>query len=150
MNNQIPNPDQTPPAGPSTYPDWHEQRRAERWASREAHWQRYAGDHYAWIAGVNLIVLGSIFLLQNLGIPFLRNWWALFFLIPASWAYMGAWSIYQHHGRMTRGAAGSLTMGILLTIFVVCLLFNLAVGLYWPVVLIAGGLVLLGTSFLPA
>ena len=154
-----PNPPQNPsgstPSGapesapPPVYRHWREQRRAERWARHEARWQRHAGRHYGWIGGLILILLGVVFLLQNMGIPFLTNWWALFILIPAFWAYVGAWDIYQDNGRLTRGGASSLTIGVLLTILALVFLLNLDVGLFWPVLLIVGGLVLLGTAFLP-
>lgn len=149
MNDQ----NQTPISNPSTPPpanrDWREQRRAERLARREARWQRHAGRPYGWLGGVILILLGIVFLLQNMGIPFLTNWWALFILIPAFWAYVTAWGIYQDIGRLTQGVAGSLTVGILLTILSLVFLLNLAVGLFWPVLLIVGGLVLLATAFMP-
>jgi cation transport ATPase len=135
---------------PPVYRDWREQRRAEHWARREARWQRHAGRSYGWIGGAILILLGVTFLLQNLGLPYLPNWWALFILIPAFWAYVAAWNIYQDHSRLTRGGAGSLTVGILLTILALVFLLNLDVGLFWPVLLIVGGLVLLGTALLPA
>jgi hypothetical protein len=149
MNEQNPTPPPNPGTPPPTYQSWHEQRRAERWARREARWQRHAGRPYGWIGGVILILFGVVFLLQNLGIPFLANWWALFFLIPAFWAYVAAWEIYQDNHRLTRGGAGSLTVGILLTILAVVFLLNLDVGLFWPVLLIVGGLTLLGTALLP-
>jgi hypothetical protein len=41
-------------------------------------------------------------------------------------------------------------VGILLTILAVVFLSNLDLGLWWPVLLILGGLVLLGTVLLPA
>jgi cation transport ATPase len=144
-----------PPSGapastpPPVYGDWREQRRAERQARREAHWQRHAGRPFRWVGGAILILLGVVFLLQNMGIPFLVNWWALFILIPAFWAYNAAWDIYQDNGRLTRGGAGSLTVGILLTILALVFLLNLDIGLFWPVLLIVGGLVLLGTALLP-
>jgi hypothetical protein len=96
-----------------------------------------------------LILLGVTILLEYLGIPFLANWWALFILIPAFWAYVAAWNIYQDNSRLTRGGAGSLTMGILLTILALVFLLNVNVGLFWPLLLIVGGLVLLGTALLP-
>jgi hypothetical protein len=149
MNDQ----NQTPLSNQSTPPpanrDWREQRRAERLVRREARWQRRAGRPHGWIGGMLLILLGIVFLLQNLGIPFLMNWWALFILVPAFWAYAAAWDSYQDNSRMTQGAAGSLTVGILLTILSLVLLLNLAVGLFWPVLLIVGGLVILMTAFLP-
>jgi hypothetical protein len=90
-----------------------------------------------------------VFLLQNMGIPFLANWWALFILIPAFWAFVAAWESYRDNGRLTRGGAGSLAGGGLLTILALAFLLNLNVGLFWPVLLIVGGLVLLGTALLP-
>jgi hypothetical protein len=148
MNEQNQNPTPDPNTPPPVH-DWREQRRAERMARREAHWQRHAGRPYGWIGGAILILLGIVFLLQTMGIPFLLNWWALFILIPAFWAYVAAWRIYQDNGRMTRGVAGALTAGILLTVLSVVFLLNLAVGLFWPALLIVGGLALLATALWP-
>lgn len=150
MNEQTPNQTPTPGTPAPTYRSWHEQRRAEHWARREARWQRHAGRPYGWIGGVFITLLGAIFLLENLGIPFLANWWALFIFIPAFWTYAAAWDNYKYHNQLTRGGTGSLTVGILLTILAFVFLFNLDAGLFWPVLLIVGGLVLLGTVLLPA
>ncbi len=170
MNNQNPNPNQTsspdlppdstsgpgtPPTGgpgnpaPSSYHDWREQRRAERWARREARLQRHAGRYTGWFAGVLLIGIGVILLLEQMKIPFFANWWALFILIPAFWAYMAAWDNYQDNSRLTRRVASSLTVGILLTILALIFLVNLATGFFWPALLIVGGLSLVGTALLP-
>jgi hypothetical protein len=162
MDNQYPNPDPIPspnpppdqasgPANPppASYPDWRDQRRAERFARREARWQRHAGRHTGWFAGILLIALGVILLLQQLKIPFLANWWALFILIPAFWAYVAAWDNYQENHRLTRRVAGSLTIAILLTVLALIFLFNLAGGFLWPALLIVGGLALLGSALLP-
>jgi hypothetical protein len=147
--NQSSNPSPTPPPTPPTYSDWRAQRRAERMARREARLQRYGRRPYGWIWGAILILLGLIFLLQNLGLPILFNWWAVFILIPAIWAFVAAWNIYQDNGRLTRAAAGSLTVGILLTLLTVILLLNLELGMYWPILLILGGLILLASAFVP-
>jgi hypothetical protein len=144
-------PSGAPPSTPPTvYRDWREQRRAERQARREARRQRHAGRPYGWMGGTILILLGIVFLLQNMGIPFLANWWALFILIPAFWAFVGAWDSYQDNGRLTQGGAGALAGGILLTILALVFLLDLNVGLFWPILLIVGGLVLLVTALLPA
>jgi len=90
-----------------------------------------------------------VFLLQNLNIAFLANWWALFILIPAFGAFAAAWESYRNNGRLTRGGAGSLVVGMLLTILALAFLLNLNVGLFWPLLLIAGGLVLLVVALLP-
>jgi hypothetical protein len=147
MSDQNPNPNPNSP--PPTYHDWREQRHAERMARHEARWQRHAGRPYGWIGGAFLILLGVIILLQNMGIRFLANWWALFILIPAFWAFVGAWNIYQDNRRITQGVVSSLTIGILLTILALSFLLNLAFGLFWPVLLIVGGLVLLLAGFFP-
>jgi hypothetical protein len=144
-SNPIPNPSTPPP----TYHSWHEQRRAERWARRQARWGRLGGRPFAWIGGAYLILLGVIFLLQNLGLPFLPNWWALFILIPAFWAFVAAWDSFAANSRLTRGGAGALAGGTLLTIVAVVFLLGLNIGLFWPVILISAGLALLGTALLP-
>jgi hypothetical protein len=149
MNDQTQNPVPGSNAPSPVYQDWREQRRAERLARREARWQRRAGRSFGWIGGAILILLGVVLLLQNLGVPFLANWWALFILIPAFWAFVAAWDSYQDHGRLTRGGAGALAGGILLTILALIFLINLNLGLFWPVLLIVGGLVLLVTVLLP-
>jgi hypothetical protein len=162
MNNQDPNPDPIPPPNPppdqasgpgdpppASYHDWRDQRRAERWARREARWQRHAGRHTGWFAGVLLIALGVILLLEQLKIAFFANWWALFILIPAFWAYVAAWDNYQENNRLTRRVASSLTIAILLTVLALIFLFNLAGGFLWPALLIVGGLALLGSALLP-
>ncbi len=143
--NQIPNPSTPPPV----YRDWHEQRRAERLAHHEARCQRHAGRPYGWIAGAILILLGVIFLLQNIGIPFLANLWALFILIPAFGTFASGWNSYEANGRLTRGGVVSLAWGVMMTILAMVFLFDLNLDLYWPVLIIVGGLVLLGTALLP-
>jgi hypothetical protein len=87
--------------------------------------------------------------MQNLGLPFFTNWWALFILIPAFWAYVVAWDIYEENHRLTRRAASSLIVGIMLTILALIFLFNLTVGIFWPALLILSGLALLGSALFP-
>jgi uncharacterized membrane protein HdeD (DUF308 family) len=143
MNDQNPTPNpSTPPPGPT---DWRAQRRAER----AARWGAHPMRRHNWLWGVLLILLGVIFLLQNLGIPFLTNWWALFILIPAFWSYVAAWDSVQENSRLTRRAASSLTVALILTILAVVLLLGWQVGLLWPIFLIVGGLALLLTGLLP-
>ncbi len=149
MSEQNSNPISNPSTPPPEYHDWREQRRAERWARREARWRRHAERPYGWIGGVILIVVGMVFLLQNMGIAFLVNWWALFILIPAFWSFVAAWDIYQDNGYLTRGGACSLAVGILLTILSCSFLLNLYTDLFLPILLIVSGLVLLGTAFFP-
>jgi cation transport ATPase len=149
MNNQNPAPTPGPSTPPPAPTDWREEHRAERMARHEERWQRHGSLRRTWIWGLILVFLGVALLLENLHIALVTNWWALFILIPAFWAYVGAWDIYQANNRLTRRAASSLTVAILLTVLAFVLLLNLTVGVYWPVLLIAGGLALLLTGFLP-
>jgi cation transport ATPase len=149
MNDQNPAPNPQPSTPAPEYHDWREQRHAERMARREARWQRHGSRRHGWIWGIILVILGVALLLENLGIRFLENWWALFILIPAFWAYVGAWDIYQDNNRLTRRGASALTVAILLTVLAFVFLLNVAVGVYWPVLLIAGGLALLMTGLIP-
>ncbi|WP_423223024.1 hypothetical protein [Candidatus Amarolinea aalborgensis] len=99
-----------------------------------------------WLGGAILIVLGLIFLAQNLHIATFQNWWAIFILIPAVGAFNTAWGRYQAAGaRLTSDAAGSLIGGLVLTVVALAFLFNLGLNasLFWPVLLILGGVALL-------
>jgi hypothetical protein len=131
------------------YTDWREQRRLERMARHEARWGKSGERRHGWLWGALLIVLGVALLYENLGIPFLTNWWALFILIPAFWGYVGAWNRYQSNGMFTRGVAGSLTGALLLTLLALVFLFNVELGVYWPLLLVVGGLALLATGLVP-
>ncbi len=150
MNDQNPNQTPDPNTPPPVYRDWREQRRAEHRARHEARWQRHTGRRSGWIAGTILILLGVAFLLENMGIHFLANWWALFILIPAFWAYVAAWDLYQDNGHMTRGGASSLVVGILLTLLSFAFLIDVAANLLWPVLLIAGGAALILAGLFPS
>jgi hypothetical protein len=101
-----------------------------------------------WTAGVILIGIGVIFLIANTTGFTLNNWWALFILIPAVSNFGHAWRSYQANGRLTRGARGSLTGGLILALLASAFLFELNWGLIWPLFLIVGGIsALLGGWF---
>jgi hypothetical protein len=135
------------PAPPSG--DWRELRRQERMARREEHMERHGAHRFAWFGGAVLVILGVALLLENLGVRFLENWWALFVLIPAFWSYLAAYDNYQDNGRLTKTAAGSLTVGVLLTLLTLIFLFNIGLGVFWPVLLIVAGLAFLSVGFVP-
>lgn len=110
------------------------QRRAERLADPSR-----AGS---WIAGLILIVLGGVFLLQNTGsfrFP-LDNWWALFILIPAVGAFDTALRTYRHEGTFTAAAIGSLMVGIVLTLVTAAFLFKISWTYFGPALIILVGL----------
>jgi hypothetical protein len=101
------------------------------------------------MGGAILVFLGILLLLQNMGVSTLKNWWALFILLPAYGSVIAGVEIYRNQGRLTRGGVNALIWGGLWTILALVFLFNLDIGLYWPILLIAGGVSLLVTAVLP-
>ena len=152
-----------PPQTSGDYRSRRAQRRAERWARAGdrleragermeragERLERRAGRRYGWFGGAVLVLLGVIFLLQNLGLASLDNWWALFILIPAFWSYAAAWDQYQNARRLTRRVGSSLAGALLLTVLSLVFLFGLDVGSLWPVLLIVAGVILLAAALLP-
>jgi hypothetical protein len=119
---------------------------------RQRREERRAGGGLTWVAGLILIVLGTAFLLQNLGtfnIP-LNNWWALFILIPALGAFDAAYRAYRSAGnRLSIAARGSLLGGLILTLVTATFLFNLDWRYFGPVLIILAGLGILVNVALP-
>ena len=134
MTDDHPTPDQ----------DWRDLRRQQRYARRQNRW-RPGGS---WLVGVILIALGAVFLAQNFGYPVPNNWWAIFILIPAFVCLGAAWSMYQRSGgEATSSVVSSLVAGLLLVAVAVAFLLNIDLGKFWPLILIAiGVMALLGTG----
>ena len=116
------------------------QRRAERLAdpSRTG----------SWVVGLILIILGGLFLVRNTGmfdIP-LRNWWALFILIPALGSLDTARRMYRAAGnQLTAPARSSLLVGLVLLFFTAVFLFDLNWSLFGPILIILAGIGILVT-----
>ena len=105
----------------------------------------------AWIWGVVLILMGALFLFQNIGkfnFPF-YNWWALFILIPALGSLYVAMRTYSEVGAMTEAVRKPLTGGLILLLVSVMFLFNLDWARYWPFILLIVGGGLMVTALWP-
>jgi hypothetical protein len=90
---------------------------------------------------VVLIGLGLVFLAQNyLGQP-IRNWWALFILIPVFFTLERGYASLRA-GRNAE-AIGELTGALVLVALIVIFIFELPFGQLWPIFLIIGGISLL-------
>ena len=115
----------------------------------------FQGEHHhtsntgRWIPGIILIVLGLVFLVNNLTGVELRNWWALFILIPAFSAFGNAYETYRRTGTLNNSARSSLFGGTLLTCVAAVFLFNLSWSIFGPVVLILLGGTMLVNALLP-
>ena len=93
------------------------------------------------LPGVTLIVLGAIFLADSYFGYTLRNWWALFILIPAFTAFANGYEAMREGE--PEHATGAFIGGLGFTALAVAFLLDLDVGRLWPVVLIVVGLGLL-------
>ena len=106
----------------------------------------------AWTAGLILIVLGVLFLLRNTGtfdIP-LKNWWALFILIPAIGAFDTALRTYHRTGnRLDRVARSSLLVGLVLTFVTAIFLFDISWTFFGPILIILVGIALILNYMIP-
>jgi CDP-diglyceride synthetase len=97
------------------------------------------------MGGIIVIGVGIVFLLQNLGVLWFDNWWALFIFIPAAGSFGSAWEAYRVQGRFSRAVSGPLTTGCLFVFLALIFLFNWPWSAVWPVFIILIGLgVLLG------
>jgi len=147
MNDNTPDRDSTNRQTQPETLDRYERRRRRRAERRAARGTRYGG---AWVGGAILILLGIVFLLQNLGSLSLNNWWALFILLPALGALGAAWRTYQSAGgHLTATARGSLIGGLVLTMITAAFLFDLNWGILAPVLIVLAGIGLLINAFLP-
>ena len=102
-----------------------------------------------WMGGAILVVLGLIFLFQNMGALPVANWWALFILLPAAGAFNKTFNAYHTSGRFTAQARGSFWAGIILSLVTAMFLFNLNWITLGPVMLILAGAGLLVNALLP-
>ena len=110
---------------------------------QQANEQNPTGSHgfERTVFGIILVCLGVIFLLRNIDIFYLDNWWALFTLIPAIASFAQAWRFYQANGReMTRQVRGRIVAGLFPLAIALIFLFNLDLGEFWPVLIILAGI----------
>lgn len=97
--------------------------------------------------GLILILAGFLLLLQRFTNFEFRNWWALFLLIPAFGALSTGWLIYQNTGRINESVRGSLNGSLLLLTIAAMFLANLDWAIWWPLVVIVPGILLLLNGF---
>ncbi len=143
MNDQVPNNEQKP-YETGEPEDWRAARRRERMLRRQ---QRGSRRGEGWVAGLILILLGGIFLLQNAGLLVFQNWWALFILIPAIAAFANAWTRYQETGHVDAAVRGSAFVGLILVLVTAAFLFQFFnTALFWPALLIVAGIGILANA----
>lgn len=111
--------------------------------------EAYTRRNGSWVGALILIFLGVIFLLKEMGLPLLENWWALFFVIPAIACFGSAWNQYhKQNNQFTSGVMGSLIGGSVMILLLAIFLFSLEWSYMWPVFLIVIGVLIFISSFL--
>jgi hypothetical protein len=112
--------------------------------------ETYGAAGLGWFGGFVLIVIGTIFMLQNTGIlrP-ITNWWALFLFLPAAGLLTAALDLHRHNNRQwALISAGPLLGALFLVVLATKFLVEFDFGLLLPLFLIGTGLVLLGSGAL--
>lgn len=93
-----------------------------------------------------LILVGIVLLVNQFTGDWLKNWWALFMLIPAGSMFMTVWRDYLENGHVTRKSSGAIIPGVLILVMLAIFLFNLSWSIIWPAAIVAVGLsILLGS-----
>ena len=101
----------------------------------------------AWIAGGVLILVGIVFIVQNVAGVTLNNWWALFILIPAIGMIVTTYQAWiKNDRRFTAASRGPLVGALVLLGVTAVFLFGLDWGKVWPFFLILAGLAVLLSS----
>ncbi|HEY8808364.1 MAG TPA: hypothetical protein VIN70_12365 [Candidatus Limnocylindria bacterium] len=95
----------------------------------------------SWLPGLILILLGGIFLAQNYFGSTLRNWWALFILIPALSTLATAYALWRDGH--PDWATGPFIAGLGFLLLTAAFLLDLPIGQLWPLFLITAGVGLL-------
>ena len=102
-----------------------------------------------WALGLAIVVIGGLLLARNLGVDlaFLKfhNWWAMFILLAAIAPLQQAFSHYRRGG-WSNAVANSLVSAGAIVMLALVFLMDLSLWTWWPVFLIAGGLLLITSS----
>lgn len=97
------------------------------------------GCEAAPVVGLVLILIGVLVMVQNLTDLSLKNWWALFILIPALGVLVDAWRMFQVERRLSAAVRGPLVAAVALLLVVAIFIFNLSWGTMWPLFIIIAG-----------
>ncbi|MBI5034032.1 MAG: hypothetical protein HZB51_26215 [Chloroflexi bacterium] len=145
--NPSPNSDSSnQPLGQSQNLSWREQRRVARQDRRALRLGSRGGTG---LGGIILILLGAVFLLQNMGAVIFGNWWALFILLPAVGAFSAAWrSFSRGNGQVSGTTISSFIVGVVFTALTLALFFSFDLTWLGPTALILIGMALLVATFM--
>jgi hypothetical protein len=134
---------------PSDPISWREERIERRQARREARGSQPGAGTV--VAGLLLVLLGVVYLLQNvinLSVP-IKNWGALFILIPVFILFDRAFRFYRNAGnRLTSTVWGAGFFGMILLVFTGVILFELNSEIWGPTIIILVGIGILAGAMI--
>jgi hypothetical protein len=134
---------------PSEPRSWREERFERRQARREALGNQPAIGTV--VAGLILVLLGVVYVRQNvvnLSIP-IKNWGALFILIPVLILFDRAYRFYRNAGnRLTSAVWGAGFFGIVLLVLTGVILFELNSEIWGPTIIILAGMGILAGAMI--
>ena len=136
MNNESGNA-QNPGAQEDAHKDWRDERREWRRARREA---RHEFPFHGLFPGLILVLLGTIFLLNQVGWISGDTWWqSLLIGLGVIWIVNGL--THYHYPAYRWGSYGKFVTGIIF--IAVGTLFIIGFSQWWPLVLIGAGIAVL-------
>ncbi len=108
-----------------------------------------ASNGASWGLGIAIVLIGALLLARNLGVElaFLKfhNWWAIFILLAAIAPLQQAVAEFRRAG-LNAAVANSLVSVAAIIMLALLFLLDLSFWTWWPVFLIAGGLLLITSS----
>ena len=125
-------------------PEYYGRRAARRQRMQERREFRATHVGGGWLGGALLILIGILFLFQNMEILTFGRWWALLILLPAASSLGTSWQAYQRAGgSLTPSAMRSLVIGLIFIGLAVVLFLDLNLTFLGPALIILAGFGLL-------
>jgi len=97
--------------------------------------------------GMILVVIGLVFLLQQISGFSLKNWWALFLLIPVFGSLSSAFFAYRSSGRFNEGVRAGLGGALIVFVLAMIFLLDLDWARWWPLMILAPGVTVFLNGF---
>lgn len=98
--------------------------------------------------GVMLVFVGTILMLMQLDVLNVGfNWWAIFIFLPAFGSLDTTWRLFLKNRKLDAGVRSSLGGAIILFTLGFMFLFDLDWSVFWPLMLIAPGIMIFLNGF---
>lgn len=98
-------------------------------------------------AGLMMVGIGVIFLINEITNFQIINWWAIFILVPAVLNWGNAYKLFQETGTITKEVIQMVLTSLFPVIVASIFFFDMDWGKVWPVFIIIGGVTALGIDW---